>query len=217
MRLIQRLTATFKANVEHLVDQIENQDAVISAAIDERRTLTAKAKARLARLRRDHEAIQAKLDELDRAERQWEARAIACAPTDEGAALDCLERRNRCRAQRKELQTALSRLTDTLRHLEQEVHRAEEKIEAMGRQQRLMRGRQAAAEAITSTQEWSDPRAFDVEGLFERWEERVLEVEMACNTPEIDPLERRFERAERDQALRTELKTLMGKKESRHE
>ena len=212
MTLLKRITATLKANVENVVDQIENQDAVVEAAVGEMRRATAKAKVRLARVRNDREEMEQKITELGKAEKQWRQRARDNAKSDEDTALACLARSKQCHEKRETLKIALARHTEAEAQLEEEVRRAEDRVESMARQRNLMRSRQSAADAVKTTQEWNEQGPIDVDAVFERWESRILETEMISSNIDIDPLEQRFTHDEQKAELRAELKALVGSK-----
>lgn len=212
MTLLKRITATLKANVENVVDQIENQDAVVEAAVTEMRRATAKAKARLARVRHDREEMEQKIADLIKAEKQWQQRARDNAQSDEETALACLSRSKQCREKQQTLKVALARHSDAEAKLQEEVHRAEERVESMARQRNLMRSRQSAADAVKTAQEWTDQGPINVDAVFERWEGRILEAEMTSSSIDIDidPLEQQFAREEQKAELRAELQALVA-------
>ena len=217
MTMLKRITATLKGSIEQVVDQIENQDAVVEAAIGEMKQTTAKARARLNRVRRDREGMERKLADLKQSENQWEQRAKDCAESDQDTALTCLSRRNQCRSKREALKVAMAQHMEAESKLELEVRRAEERIEEMARQRNLMRSRQSAADAVKTTQEWNAQGPIDVEAVFERWETRIIEAEMVGDAIDIDPLEQRFHQQETQAELKAELQSLMAEKEKGHE
>ena len=217
MTMLKRITATLKGSIEQVVDQIENQDAVVVAAIGEMKQTTAKARARLNRVRRDREGMERKMVELKQSENQWEQRAKDCAESDQDTALACLSRRNQCRSKRETLKVAMEQHIEAESKLELEVQRAEQRIEEMARQRNLMRSRQSAAHAVKTTQEWNAQGPIDVEAVFERWETRIIEAEMVGDSIDIDPLEHRFHQQESQAELQAELQALMTEKEKGHE
>lgn len=217
MTLLKRITATLRANLEQVVDRIENQDALVEAAIHEMRGATARTKARLGRVRHDREELERQIADLAQAERQWERRARATAPTDEETALGCLARRDQCRDRRSALERELDRHRETEARLEAGVRSAEGRMEEMARQRLRMRGRQSAAEALQIAQAWNESGPIDLDAVFERWEGRLLEAEISGQAGDFDPLERRFRHEERDAELRAELQSLIATQENGHE
>ena len=99
MNVLQRFTATFSQSLDKAVGQLENHDAVALAALRQVRASAANAKVRLAAVERDRDALAAKLASLEQLEAKWAERAVAVAGKDEDKALECLRRRQRCRAQ----------------------------------------------------------------------------------------------------------------------
>jgi phage shock protein A len=218
MTILKRITATFKANLEQVVDQIENQDAVVEAAIREIRQATAKTKVNLQRVRRDRAELERKIADLKTMEQQWQTRALECAADDEHTALICLERRNLCRTKREAMRDALARQIEAETQLEAGLAHSEERVESLTRQRHILRSRESAALAAKSCQPWGD-QPIDVDSVFDRWEGRILENEMSSVQVDIDfdPLEQRFSQQEKHKGLKNELEALIQAQENNDE
>lgn len=215
MTLLKRITTSVRASVEHLVDQIENQDAIVESAIHEMRQANAAARARLRRVRQDRDQLEAKLSELDTAAAQWQQRAIASSEKDEGLALDCLARRDQCREKCATLRQTLERQAREQGQLEARIAQAEDRVSELVRRRNLLRSRECNAEALRRVEQWPCSGAMEIETVFERWEGRIGGAEPTLEPAEIDALEYRFRQAERTSALRAELSDLINK-ESDH-
>lgn len=217
MSVLKRLTTSIYARVDRMVNSIENHDAMVEAAIRETRGRVAGGKARLERVRRDGEALRAKIDQLRDAEAKWTQRAKAAAPDDEANALECLRRRARAQEQRTQLEREVASHAEMLSSLESSVRAAEESLQRQINRYHLMRGRESAADAREAVEQLCGVRVgSDLDGLFERWETRILESELTvgdCPRDGADSFERRFEQAENDEALRAELRALRQGKE----
>jgi len=218
MSVFKRLTATLSAQIDHMVSQIENHDAVIEAAMGDARQAAARAKVRLARVRRDGAGLKHKIATLEQAEQQWTQRAKACAGEDEERALACLQRRRESQQQIATLRSALREHDALEERLDRDICTAEKRLAEMSQQRNLMRTRQSAAEALRSLSSLDADVALDVSDAFERWEVKVTEAELSVGTGELsDPVEREFVAAEDKASLRAELQSLLSDEERDHE
>ncbi|KPK40817.1 MAG: hypothetical protein AMJ69_01010 [Gammaproteobacteria bacterium SG8_47] len=214
MSILKRLSATISAQVDHMVSQIENHDAVIEAAIRDARQAAARAKVRLARVKRDGAGLKHKIASLQQAEKQWTDRARSCAATDEDKALACMQRRRECQRQMTVLQQALREHASLEERLDRDIRTAESRLSEMAQQRNLMRTRQSAAEALRSISSLDEDVAIDVNEAFERWEINVTEAELAAGSTELtDGIEREFLDVEDKATLRAELDALLNDKE----
>lgn len=214
MSIFKRVSATLHARVDKLVGQMENHDAVIEAAITEQRQAVARAKVRLERLHREGERLRGEEEAARREVDRWTERARESAG-DEETAIECIRRRRACQVRADELVEALRRHEASEEKLARDVDTAEKRLRGLDQQRHLMRTRQSAAEALRATGEEAD-RPIDLEAAFERWSETVAEAELATGSAaETDPLARRFEEREEQEALKAELRALMNEKEAR--
>ncbi|QFY89718.1 PspA/IM30 family protein [Magnetovirga frankeli] len=233
MSLIQRITTSLRANIEQAVDQIENQDALIEAAIGEMRQANARARARLGRVQRDRQTLQSRRDELQQAAEQWRQRALRSA-ADETTALACLQRHNRCTEQCQQLEQDLAQQRLEEDRLRARLEQNERRIGQLSQRRHLLRTRESSLQAERLMQPRQDG-PIDVESVFERWEGRLIEAEpvsASCSPldsdlgvefgPEFgpeagvaaaDPLAQRFAREEQDKALRRQLQVLLSKEQ----
>ncbi len=217
MSIIKRLSATLHARLDRVVNQIENHDAVVEAALAESREALARAKVQLARVRQDGERLHKELAEMRGAETAWTERARAAAD-DEATALECLRRRNAARTRQSELAAAISRHQESEERLGGDVKRAEEQLMRLSEQRNLMRTRESAAEALSLLSGFERTLPAELDRAFERWSVRVTETELAAGGADAaDPLARGFEAEEERAALRAELAELLNDREVRDE
>lgn len=214
MSLFKRISTTLHARLDSVVNQLENHDAVVEAALREGRKAAARAKVRLARVRKDGERLTTSLEEARRAEGEWRARAQASAE-DEGRALECLRRR-RVQAKRvEELEHALAAHHEGEARLAKDVAAAERRLAEINDQRNLMRSREATADALGALASAEHNGSIDLDDALERWEVRLTEAELTTTTgadasDPADPLERHYLHEEEDASLRDELRALRG-------
>jgi phage shock protein A len=214
MSLFKRLSISVRSQLDEAVSRIENHEAVINAALQESRDAIARLKLQQSRTQRKIQSIDTQLEALRQDEKSWVRRAKSLAESDEAQALACLERRERCQHQIAQLQNQREQSAEMAFRLGQRLAKLEQKL--MQDEQRLQefRGRDLSAKAEHVLQEVMGSDSTNLEQAFDRWELDInrKEVNQEALDPtlgDVDTLEERFQREERLEARRTELKALM--------
>lgn len=211
MHLFKRITATLNASVSNVVSHIENHDAIVDAALKETHAAAAKARVRLARIRKDGEQIRARLKEAERMETVWTERAVSSAREDEQKALSCISRRNACRAQKQQGMQSLARHEEIEREITASVERIEQRVQQLTQQRNQMRSRHSAADALNVINKIEGGSAWGIEDVFERWEMVITETEYANGAAtEPDSLNASFHQEETQEALKADLASLLA-------
>lgn len=222
MTLIKRLRATIVGNLENVVGQIENQDAVVDAIVNDARQALAAAKVRLLRVNHDAARMQTELAELDRAISQWTARASASGQTTEAhlsaennqKALACLAQRKICNSQKTALITRMAEHKSIHTRLAADVNLAENRLSEILDKQHLMRTRESAANASKGIHRLDYSASDDLAATFERWDIKITESELitglARKHNEGSELEQTFLAEEAEAELQRELAELMA-------
>ena len=212
MSIIKRLSATLVSNIDRVVGEIENNDAVIQASLTELRRKVATAKVRLAHVHRQEANLNRQIQQRHEDEQLWGERALEAARTDEVKALECVRRRLQCRRQAEKLEQGQQHYQLTAEKLARGVEEGEERLAEIAQKHTLMRARQSTAEALHAANLAGDDSLHQMEDSFDRWEVKILEEEMVVDSDDmLDPLDREFSNAENEQALRDELAALMKK------
>ena len=212
MSVIKRLSATLVSNIDRVVGEIENNDAVIQATLSEMRRKVATAKVRLAQVHRQEANLDRQIRQRRKDEQLWGARALEVASTDEAKALECVRRRLQCRRQAEKLEQGQQHYQLTAEKLARGVEEGEERLAGMGQKHTLMRARQSTAEALHAANQAGDDSLQQVEDSFDRWEVKILQEEMTMDSDDmLDPLDREFTHSENEQLLRDELAALQTK------
>ena len=211
MSLFKRFSTTLYSRVEQLVNQIENHDAIIEAAIRDAKHSAAKARAQHKRVQQDGVRLQQKRDKLAVAIEQWQTRARRFAD-DETKALSCLQRKRLCQQQLSELEPMIKQHQQMDTRLQHDIKRAEEKITAISQQRHLMRTRQSAADALSQINQLDAAPDIDIDDTFERWETKINEREFDIGLQiKTDDFEEAFIAEEEMEDLRHELHDLINK------
>ncbi len=210
MSFMKRISTTLFAQVDQLVGEMENHDALINVAISEQKKKLVTAKLQLARIRSSEQSTAKQLAGLSAAEKQWAQRALSEAEKDETRALMCLERRHQVQQQREKLLAMQEEYQYTAKHIAANVKSCETELEDMVRKHELMRARQSSLDAKVVIDQISNRDQNDLESSFTRWELKLAQGEYVLGGPnEEDAFEEDYLTAERQQNLKSELADLL--------
>ena len=214
MNLFKRLSISVRSQLDEAVSRIENHDAVIDAALGESREAIARLKMQQSRMQRKIQSIDDQLEASQQEEKNWVRRAKSLARSDEAQALVCLERRDRCHQQSEQLQRQREQSTEMTFRLGQQLSKLEQKLAQDEQRLQEFRGRDLSSKAEHAIQEVRGSDSLNLEQAFHRWELDITRKEMngeAANAAvaDVDTLEERFQRQERLETHRAELKSLM--------
>jgi len=214
MPLIKSLFTTLYSRVDHVVNRIENHDAVIEATIKDIRRALAQAKGYLGKVRNDGQKLSQQLTtNIDNAHK-WQQRAKDFAEKDEATAITCLARRRNCKRQIQVLEAALAQHQAIETRLVADIDKLEQRLDKIARQRNQMRARQSAADALGVTQSVDLHQMQEVDELFDRWEMKISESElMAGEFDSMDVMEKKFLDEEAQKDLRAELQKIIIEKE----
>lgn len=217
MKALRRLSASIMASFEGVVGQLENHEAVVTAAIREAEQAAGRAKAQLAHVKRDGEALEKRVSELRQQVTLWEDRAKRSRALDEEKALECLRRRQKALGQAEKLEEQHRTHQRLERQLKGDLGTVEEKLAALRQQRNLMRTRQSRAEALKLTSEIDSSAIGHIDEIFDRWEARIISSEEQSYAIEVDSgdeLTESFVSEEERKELLSILDDLTAKEES---
>jgi phage shock protein A len=208
MAHIKRWTHGFVASIDSMIVQVENHEALVTSALRELEHGVARSKVQLLRVERDGKALKQALEEEREAGARWRERAQR--EEDEARALECLRRHKRCLARISELTSAQAEHQRVEAQLKRDVQTLERKLLELRQQRNTMRTRQSRADAFSVVQGQGDVERGEIGEIFERWETRVAESEVAsgCLIATLDSFDDEFLNAEEEAALKLELRAL---------
>jgi phage shock protein A len=217
MSVFFRWTTGFASRIDSMVRQIENHDALVSAAIRDAKEARARATVQVKRVREDGRRMQRRRSELEEAERLWRERAVRVAGDDEDRALECLRRAKRAAREHGDLSDQAEEHGRIEKQLGRDIGRIDGRIEELVQQRNLLRTRQSRAEALSAAQEDDGRRLSEVDDILERWEIKVSrnETDVDCALDDRDDLELELGAAEERESLRGELDELLGREGAR--
>jgi phage shock protein A len=212
MARIKRWTHGFVASIDSMIVQVENHEALATSALRDLEQGVARSKVQLMRVERDGRALKQALDEERDAAVRWRERAQR--EQDDARALECLRRHKRSETRVNELVQNHADHQRIEAQLKRDVQTLERRLLDLRQQRNTMRTRQSRAEAFNAVQGSGDAQTGEIGEIFERWETRVAESEVAsgCLIATVDSFDDEFLDAEEEAALKLELRALKEEK-----
>jgi phage shock protein A len=214
MALWKRWSSGVLSSIDGFISQVENHEAQVTSSLCELDQGVARSKVQLARVGRDGATLRQSLAEEREAAVRWRERAKR--ETNDGRALECLRRAKRSETRCAELTTQQAEHARVEAQLKRDVRTLEQRATELRQQRNTMRTRQSRAEALVIVQGQGDLHGSEISEIFERWEIRVAESEIAsgCVNPTADELEEEFDSAEAEADLKLELEALRNDRET---
>jgi len=210
MSIFKRLSTTIAAQLDHVVGEIENHDAVVKVSISDLKKKIVEAKVRLDRVRSDATQLQNQINQHQSDAARWKSRAVECANEDEQKALSCVSRAQQCEQQVTQLESALNQYLQSAEKLAQDINTAENRARDLKQKHDLMRARQSSCETIKVTQDTNEDPSSMLCDTFDRWEIKLRQTELSLDSqPNVDTLENEFIKQEHDDELRHTLDALL--------
>ena len=208
MAYLKRWTSGFVSRVDGIAVRIENQEALVDAAVVDLSQRVARARVQLTRVKRDGDTLRRRIVELEKDGALWRSRART--EPDQARALECLKRSKQAATRLAELEQRSAAHHESEERLRRDVKTIERRLEALREQLNTMRTRQTRAEALAMLQATESSGQFDVEQVLERWDARIIEAEVlaGCAEHDLDGFRERFEQAEERAELLAELEAL---------
>lgn len=209
MSRFKQWTATLVSRIDGIVAQAENHEAVAESSIREIKRAIARGKVQLARVRRDGLEIRRRHEEEQTAATRWRDRARSTASEDQDKALECLRRSKRATGKAQELAARSEEHERVEKQLIRDMAASEERLAALRERRNVMRTRQSRAEALSTARGSCGAEIYEVEGVFDRWETRITELELdSDSSSEIDGLDSEYSEIEEKELLLAELAEL---------
>jgi phage shock protein A len=192
--------------VDGVLAQVENHEATVTAAIGRVRQSTARARVQLKRVERDQRTLREALLREEEAVDAWRRRAKSAK--SEEVAIECLRRHKGSKRRVTVLEHRLADHERAHKELSEAVRVLNQRLGELTERKNLMRTRQSQAEAAHGMASATGPIG-ELEDVFERWEVRVGEIEIASELADpIDAFEADIEASEEVVDLRIELEEL---------
>jgi len=210
MSLLKRLSITLFSRLDGVVSDIENHDALIAAAIEEQKKKISAAKVQLMQLKRREKSVEQQLDELQNAERRWQARAVKEAESDRAKALECLKRRKAIEQQIAQLKLSVQEYHLAGEKLAQDIYRGESSLKEAQQKRELLRAKQSSSDVLHHIEQSPGSTYEQMEKSFARWEANLYDSSIHLDSEHIvDNLEQAYLDEENEQALNAELDEIL--------
>jgi phage shock protein A len=213
MKSLRRLTASIVASFEGVVGQLENHEALVTAAIREAEQAASRARAQLARVQRDGAGLRKRVEELREQAALWEERAKKSSAIDKDRALECVRRRQRATIQAEKLEEQANNHIKLERQLIVDLRTVDDKLLALRQQRNIMRTRESRAEALKLIHSADSSFIGELDDIFDRWEARIVTCEDQSRgvvVDDMDGLTEEFESQEERDKLLAILLSLQG-------
>jgi len=206
MNRMKRWTMSVTSWVDGVLAQVENHEAAVSAAIGRVRQATARARVQLKRVERDQQSLRDRLAQEERAVAVWRRRAKSAE--DEAVALECLRRFKTSERRVQQLRQRLAEHERSHKELSEGIRTLNARLSELTERKNVMRTRQSRAEAAHGMASTTGPIG-DLEEVFDRWETRVGEIEIASECAEpLDAFAAELEAVDETADLTLELEAL---------
>lgn len=214
MSLFRRITATLSASMDSVVGRVEDHDAIIESSIYDCRKAASRIKVRLARVQKDGQQLRQRKNRTEQDLASWTERALNTMNQDEGTALQCLKRKQQSEAQLQQITESLQQFQQSEKQLRQNLAEIQFRLSEISQKRNTMRSRQSVSEATRILNKVEDYSNGSLDETFDRWEARLLETEMLCDSNDsVDSFENAFIESEEKQALKAELQLLAAQQE----
>ncbi len=206
MRVFHRLKQTLSVSIESLLDQVENQEAVVIATIRD-------VEQGGSRVRVHRKGCERRIDVLERtivqqeAEAElWRERALRLK-SDRDKALECVRRMRAVEALRASAMEQLEKQKELLASISDDERVIEEKLAELRRRRAQLSSREARAGAQVGVETLGE-----IDGVFDRWEARIEERETVAlaRSPDKDGFARNLSEEEERAALSADLDRLLA-------
>ncbi len=211
MNRVKRWTMSVTSWVDGVLAQVENHEATVNSAIARVRRSTAQARVQIRRVERDTQALRDSLASEEEAVVAWRRRAQTAL--DDERALECLRRRKAAERRVVALRRRLAEQERTHKELAQGIKILHGRLSELTERKNVMRARESHAEAAHGMTSAAGPIG-DLEDVFDRWESRLGEIEIATDYVEpVDAFEAEIDEEEENRALQIELEELRAEQD----
>jgi phage shock protein A len=208
MRVFHRFTHTVSASIDSLLDQIENQEAVVTASIRDVEHGAGRVRVHRKRCERRIAELEQRISALSAESRIWKQRAQRLRD-DRSKALECVRRHLAA----EQAQSAHVRELDQQRGLLEKICADEHAIETKLSELRTRCAALSSREARSAAQAGAE-RAGDLDAVFDRWEARIEGAEAFVDrAPGPDAFARTLSLEEEQARTEAELERILAETE----
>lgn len=221
MSLFKRLSITLFSHLDGVVNDIENHDALIEAAIEEQSRKIAAAKYQLLQLTQKRDAVTNRITQLNDQQYLWQQRALAAATDDEQKALICLQRKRDIQQQIDKNTLNENEYIRACELLERDIKTSLLELDEFNQKRDLLKAKQSSTDVLQRVKRSNRINSRQLDKTFARWEANICEKhsylsDLADNNDPIDQLEKDYLKDENHQSLQAELAELITAQPTKH-
>ena len=211
MRVFHRFRHTVTAGFESLLDQVENQEAVVTASIREVEDGAGRVRVHRKRCERRIEQLEQRIAALETESTAWRSRAVRFKD-DKEKALECVRRLRAAEQARAGHAAELAQQ----RGLREKVTLDEQAIESRLVELRTRAAALSSREARSGAQGLAGGTA-DIDAVFDRWEARLDGTAAYDAAPPVDTFATALSREEDEAATLAELERILASERAQAE
>ncbi|MDD2723628.1 MAG: hypothetical protein PHH59_06360 [Methylovulum sp.] len=212
MYSLKRLFITVKTQIDGMVDDFENHEAVAGVAIKDLEDWRSQTRIHQHRLQKMIAQFESQLAELATEAAMWSVRAVKARETDEQKALECVRRMVRAEQQSKLVATQLQATQQQHAQLATDLASIQNQLHTLSTQKAVFAARQNRIQLQSGLKSGRDNPVEQAQKIFNRWEEAITGAELTSPEPiNTDPFADSFAQEEDALALKILLDELTAK------
>jgi len=210
MRVLHRLKQTLSVSIESLLDQVENQEAVVLATIREVEQGATRVRIHRKQCERRIDTLEQAIHQQSTDARQWRDRARRLRG-ERDKALECVRRARAVEALTASANEQIQKQKELLETIREDERVIEEKLDELRRRRSQLSSREARTDAQSGVESLGD-----IDGVFDRWEARIEEREVVNEARTIgqDRFARGLSEEEEQAALSADLERLLAEEDA---
>jgi phage shock protein A len=183
MNSIKRLFISVKTQIDGLVDDFENHEAVAGVAIQDLEDWRSQTRIHQHRLQKMIADFENQLTELASEAATWSERAVKVRETDEQKALECVKRRVRAQQQSKLIATQLQATQQQHAKLANDLAAIQSQLHTLSTQKAVFAARQNRIQLQSGLKSGRYNPVEQAQKIFNRWEEAITGAELTSPEP----------------------------------
>lgn len=209
MNSLKRIFVSIKSQIDHVADEVENHEALASAAIHDLQEIARTTRLHLHRVSNMSAHYQQQSQTLQEQARLWSQRAIKASREDEQKALQCVRRMRQAQQQSGVLEQQYQESTAQEAKIRADLNAIQEQLMKLKNKKEILAARQNRASIQDALSARQDSPVQDAHNIFERWEGAVVSEEFTVpESTGSDSFADQFEREEDELDLKKMLDEL---------
>ncbi len=219
MNVFKRMSDIVSANINDVLDKIEDPEKMINLMISEIEETVISLKASIAEKEGARTTLSRQIKECEEAVKRWNERArLAVEKGSDELAREAIKEKLALNRQSTSLKESLSTLDSIIASLKEQLSKAVSKLEEMKEKRDSLASRAAAAkEKMKASQTLSKSESSDFAHRFEELQARIEKWEAEAEVATENVTAKTFEQMEAERDIEAELKALKEKAKKEEE